>query len=63
MSRTYTAKPLFDAGALVTFSSDDWGTLNLLTPYLGMQVGRNRQYPKERLVDGDIGYRSQRNWI
>ena len=55
MSRTYTAKPLFDAGALVTFSSDDWGRLNLLTPYLGMQVGRNRQYPKEWLVDGDDG--------
>jgi predicted amidohydrolase YtcJ len=55
MSRTYTAKPLFDAGALVTFSSDGWGALDMLTPFLGMQVGHNRQYPKEWLADGDDG--------
>ena len=52
MARTYTAKPLFDAGALVSFSSDDW-RLDVLTPFLGMQVGHNRQYPKEWLSDGD----------
>ena len=52
MARTYTAKPLFDAGAIVSFSSDDW-RLGFLTPFLGMQVGHNRQYPKEWLSDGD----------
>ena len=59
MSRTYTAKPLFDSGALVTFSSDDWGRLPMLSPYLGMQVGHNRQYPKEWWADGadDSTYR------
>lgn len=55
MSRTYIAKPLFDAGALVTFSSDDWDRPQMLTPFLGMQVGHNRQYPKEWLADGDDG--------
>jgi predicted amidohydrolase YtcJ len=49
MARTYTAKPLFDTGALVSFSSDDW-TLDVLSPFLGMQVGHNRQYPREMLV-------------
>jgi hypothetical protein len=52
MARTYTAKPLFDAGALVSFSSDDW-TLDVLSPFLGMQVGHNRQYPREWLADGE----------
>jgi len=55
MARTYTAKSLFDAGALVTFSSDDWGRLDVLSPYLGMQVGHNRQYPKEWLAEGENG--------
>ena len=55
MSRTYIAKPLFDAGALVTFSSDDWDRPDVMSPYLGMQVGHNRQYPKEWLADGDDG--------
>ena len=54
MARTYTAKPLFDAGALVSFSSDDW-RLDVLSPFLGMQVGHNRQYPREMLADGDDG--------
>jgi hypothetical protein len=52
MSRTYIAKPLFDSGALVTFSSDDW-FLEYLSPFLGMEVGHNRQYPREWLEDGD----------
>jgi len=57
ITRTYTAKPLFDSGALVTFSSDGWGRLtqDYLSPYLGMQVGHNRQYPKEWLAEGDDG--------
>ncbi len=45
-SRRFTAKPLFDSGANVTFSSDDW-TLDVLSPFLGMQVGHNRQFPGE----------------
>lgn len=53
MLRTFTAKPFFDAGALVTFSSDDWGDIDMLSPYLGIQVGHNRQYPKEWLVEGE----------
>ncbi len=46
-ARTYIAKPLFDSGALVTFSSDDWNNMDVLTPFLGMQVAHNRQYPRE----------------
>ncbi|MBW2541834.1 MAG: amidohydrolase, partial [Deltaproteobacteria bacterium] len=54
-SRTFIAKPLFDLGANVTFSSDDW-TLRTLSPFLGMQVAHNRQYPKEWVVEegGDL---------
>jgi len=47
-SRTYIAKPLFDSGANVTFGSDDW-TPEVLSPFLGMQVGHNRQFPVEWL--------------
>jgi predicted amidohydrolase YtcJ len=47
-SRTYIAKPLFDSGANVTFGSDDW-TPDVLSPFLGMQVGHNRQFPAEWL--------------
>ena len=49
-ARTYIAKPLFDSGANVTFSSDDW-TPDVLSPFLGMQVGHNRQFPDEWLAD------------
>jgi predicted amidohydrolase YtcJ len=52
IARTYTAKPLFDSGALVSFSSDDW-TLRVLSPFLGMQVGHTRQYPREWLAEGE----------
>jgi hypothetical protein len=52
MSRTYIAKPLFDSGVRVSFSSDDW-SLEYLSPFLGMEVGHNRQYPREWLEDGD----------
>jgi predicted amidohydrolase YtcJ len=45
-ARTFIAKPLFDSGANVTFSSDDW-TPQVLSPFLGMQVGHNRQSPGE----------------
>lgn len=43
---TYTALPLFESGGNVTFSSDDW-RLDVLSPFLGMQVGHTRQYPPE----------------
>ncbi len=45
---TYRAKAIADAGGNVTFSSDDW-TLDVLSPFLGMQVGHTRQYPREWL--------------
>jgi predicted amidohydrolase YtcJ len=41
---TYTARPLFDTGGNVTFSSDDW-RLAVLSPFLGMEVGHTRRYP------------------
>jgi len=47
---TYRARAISDAGGNVTFSSDDW-TLNVLSPFLGMQVGHTRQYPREWLAD------------
>jgi predicted amidohydrolase YtcJ len=50
-ANTYTAKPLFDSGAMVTFSSDDW-RLEVLSPFLGMQVAHNRQYPKWLMGEG-----------
>ena len=34
----------------MTFSSDDW-RLDVLSPFLGMQVGHNRQYPDEWLAE------------
>ena len=46
IERRYPVKSLFDLGAIVTFSSDDW-FLDVLSPFLGMQVGHNRQFPKE----------------
>ena len=48
---TYTAKSLFDSGGNVTFSSDEWN-LEVLSPFLGMQVGHTRKYPREMLSEG-----------
>ena len=45
-SLTYLARPLFDTGGNVTFSSDEWA-LDVLTPFLGMQVGHTRKYPDD----------------
>lgn len=44
VGKTFLAKTVFDAGGNVTFSSDEWG-LDVLSPFLGMQVGHNRQRP------------------
>lgn len=42
---TWRAQPLFDDGAMVTFSSDLYmlAALDRANPYIGMQVGHNRQ--------------------
>jgi hypothetical protein len=50
-SSMYQARSVFDSGAVVSFSSDEWWGGDMLptyiSPYLGMQVGHTRQYPKE----------------
>ncbi|MDX1406463.1 MAG: amidohydrolase, partial [Woeseiaceae bacterium] len=46
---TFRARAIADAGGNVTFSSDTW-TLRYLSPFLGMQVGHTRQYPREWLT-------------
>ena len=46
----YPVRRLFDSGANVTFSSDDW-RLDVLSPFLGMQIGHTRQYPDIMLAD------------
>ena len=51
VSRTYMAKPLFDSGANVSFASDDW-TVDVLSPFLSMEVGHNRQLPRGWLEPG-----------
>jgi hypothetical protein len=51
VSRTFMAKPLFDSGANVSFASDDW-TADVLSPFLSMEVGHNRQLPREWLEPG-----------
>ena len=45
----FRAKAIADAGGNVTFSSDTWN-LEYLSPYLGMQVGHTRQFPREWLT-------------
>ncbi|MBO6564991.1 MAG: amidohydrolase [Pseudomonadales bacterium] len=60
--RMYQAKSIFDTGATVTFSSDEWWGGEMLptyiSPYLGMQVGHTRQYPKDWWVTDSDGARS-----
>jgi len=51
-SRLYMARPLFESAANVTFGSDDW-TPDVLSPFLGMQVGHNRQLPPDWFEAGD----------
>ncbi|MEM8500938.1 MAG: amidohydrolase [Pseudomonadota bacterium] len=41
---TYSTMSLLNTGANVTFSSDDW-RLEVLTPFLGIEVGHTRRYP------------------
>lgn len=49
--QSYPVRPLWESGANVTFSSDDW-RLDVLSPFLGMQVGHMRQYPDIMLSAG-----------
>lgn len=44
----YPANEIASAGGNVTFSSDDW-TTGVLSPFLGIEVGHNRQFPDEWL--------------
>jgi predicted amidohydrolase YtcJ len=51
-ARTLIARPLFDDGANVSFSSDATSMsgaygMSGANPYLGMQVAHNRQYPQD----------------
>jgi len=60
-SKMYMAKTLFESGASVTFSSDEWwgGELlpSYLNPYFGIQIGHTRQYPGSWREDGDEAIR------
>jgi predicted amidohydrolase YtcJ len=64
-SKTYQTKTMFDSGAVVTFSSDEWWGGEMLAayinPYIGMQVGHTRQYPKEWWVTEEDGIRAPVN--
>jgi hypothetical protein len=64
-SKMYPAKTVVDSGARVTFSSDEWWGGDMLatylSPYLGMQVGHTRQYPKDWWETEDDGVRSPIN--
>lgn len=55
----YRAKSVVDSGATYTFSSDEWWGGEMLatyiSPYLGMQVGHTRQYPKDWWLTDDDG--------
>jgi hypothetical protein len=64
-SKMYQAKTVYDSGATVTFSSDEWWGGEMLAtyinPYFGMQVGHTRQYPKDWWETQDDGIRSPIN--
>ena len=61
-AQMYPAKSVFDSGARVTFSSDEWWGGDMLatyiSPYLGMQVGHTRQYPKDWWETEDEGIKA-----
>ena len=58
---TYQARSVFDSGAVVSFSSDEWWGGDMLatyiSPWLGMQVGHTRQFPREWWETEDDGVR------
>lgn len=59
---TYQTRSVFDSGAKVTFSSDEWWGGEMLatyiSPWLGIQVGHTRQYPREWWESEDDGVRA-----
>ena len=59
---TYQTRSVFDSGAVVTFSSDEWWGGEMLatyiSPWLGMQVGHTRQFPREWWESEDDGVRA-----
>ena len=61
-ARTYQTRSVFDTGAVVSFSSDEWWGGDMLatyiSPWLGMQVGHTRQYPREWWETDDDGVRA-----
>lgn len=61
-TQMYRAKSVVDTGATMTFSSDEWWGGEMLatyiSPYLGMQTGLTRQYPKEWWESEDDGIRT-----
>lgn len=61
-ARMYQAKSVIDLGVTVSFSSDEWWGGEMLktyiSPYLGMQVGHTRQYPKDWWETEDDGIKT-----
>ena len=61
-SQMYRAKSVVESGATVTYSSDEWWGGDMLatyiSPYLGMQTGHTRQYPKDWWQTDDDGIRA-----
>lgn len=51
-ARTLIARPLFDDGANVSFSSDITSieSIDYANPFLGMQIAYNRQYPQDNVT-------------
>lgn len=58
----YRAKSVLDSGAVYTFSSDEWWGGDMLatyiSPYLGMQVGHTRQFPRDWWETEDDGIKA-----
>ena len=61
----YQAKSVFDSGATVNFSSDEWWGGEMLatyiSPYLGMQIGHTRQNPKVWWETEDDGVKAPKD--
>ena len=61
----YRANSVIKSGARYTFSSDEWWGGDMLatyiSPYLGMQVGHTRQYPRDWWTTEDDGVKAPIN--
>jgi predicted amidohydrolase YtcJ len=53
-SNSYPARSLSELGAIVTYSSDEW-FVGVGSPFLGMEVGHNRQDPVDRTERAEYG--------